>query len=775
MLVFLSFVGTLFPSSSAFAWEQNPPKGFQVVAKPDGNPCTNDEYDKITGETWYVPIPGCCHVPQGTPPPGTEMKRHENHGSNGEDGDGDGAWGDGYHHTYTWYGKPIDYEGQCDDADPCTVDMCDAETRQCVHVPRDPSSEEGLGECCANDGDCPKEQCLPGVCQKEVNATHGFCVTERIEAEREGGCCLESAECCPFELHDAQSGISLEIGVCDYSCQCVFIPRSECECSTTEDCKGTITGQEWLAAGQCNKLECFGGKCRTYLCDPAFQECDADEDTLNCDEDCDDHDPAVGAPLYCTEDQQICGAFDCNGDVFRTCASDCPEGFSEIPPSDPIYEFIDCATELPANETACSINGELAGDLCIDVPEGLTGLKFCGNNENCDQTIIITVEGLPPVSYFNQNCSCTVRGYCALECPEEDYTVEYEAFDPAVAESCQDLDFDSLDDPLQECDLELTEGCIMQTLCPSEQRITCLIDADNDGFPDCSDCNVFCMPFGETTCPEGYINLFSDSISGDPVPLNETQVLGTCSGMDVDAEEQYVGECDCCDCDEYAFPGSRWTSCQPTRCEAPEPMTPSPTPEPTMQATSEPTPEPTMETTPGPPGEIAHKRWAPHPSPPSDRPPTCDWLGEGALVHDYDCNGETEKVVCCPDQATSVVDDYGRVLYDIATCKRNVDNRCGHCDDSGFLTEGWECEASCDSGDHHGSTGEDEGNQKRRKKECPEPVDGSACQCKCVAQGEWPDVCECGLFIDECVQIGEQAQKRSFFSEGDQCCLVTMQ
>jgi hypothetical protein len=163
-----------------------------------------------------VPIPGCCH-----PSDGPIAKRH-------------------------WGGYEPD---ECDDANPCTTDTCDADTYSCKHTPVGPSDEEGLGACCASDAACPKENCLPGICSGlgEGEGEHGFCVTDRTPAQREGGCCLNSTECCPFEAYDAQSGISLEIGICDYACQCVFIPRNECECSSDEECEAKQDAQDWIA------------------------------------------------------------------------------------------------------------------------------------------------------------------------------------------------------------------------------------------------------------------------------------------------------------------------------------------------------------------------------------------------------------------------------------------------------------------------------------------------------------------------------------------------
>lgn len=189
----------------------------------DGNPCTEDSCDPLTGECVFTPV--VCD-------------------------DGDPCTDDS---CDPLTGECIFTPRDCDDGDACTEDMCDPLTGECLHIPQvcdddDPCTDDTCdpltGECIftprdCNDGDpCTFDSCDPetGDCLHEPIPDCECTITLALELAGTGFA-AELERCIRFELfprdcgapstvieHDvmfvdgAAAGVVLTFPCGDYSC-----------------------------------------------------------------------------------------------------------------------------------------------------------------------------------------------------------------------------------------------------------------------------------------------------------------------------------------------------------------------------------------------------------------------------------------------------------------------------------------------------------------------------------------------------------------------------
>jgi hypothetical protein len=274
--------------------------------------------------------------------------------------------------------------------------------------------------------------------------------------------------------------------------------------------------------------------------------------------------------------------------------------------------------------------------------------------------------------------------------------------------------------------------------------ILCFRDRDNDHYPHCdpysyirddgeddgeieqgsdggghhrrrrkrSNCMRFCVAENDT-CPYGW----ADPSDSDRFEKYRSKVTegSPCSGENVTDTD----ECDCCDRDPRAFPGS-------------------------MYAANEP-----------------------------------NWCGNA----DYDCDGETTTLACCTDgqedtyrrrhhhqdSADSNSPDPRTLWYKIECVE--VDDECGGCsteNETAIHRAGWACEESCSDVDP--SLGSVVARRRKRQlsdgNDCPPSCDG---ECVCVDSQETPMLGECAKVVTSCIEV-----RPGIFGDAEECCVATV-
>ena len=139
----------------------------------DGDVCTSDSCDPVTGQCSFTPIAGCCNVDAG-----------------------------------------------CDDNDLCTTDACDTVQHVCDHTPAvtcdDGQFCNGLETCNPQDGTCVHPSaptcddgivCTADSCDLTANNNTGGCVNAPI-----ANCCTTDADCddnslCTTDTCDTQQHV----------------------------------------------------------------------------------------------------------------------------------------------------------------------------------------------------------------------------------------------------------------------------------------------------------------------------------------------------------------------------------------------------------------------------------------------------------------------------------------------------------------------------------------------------------------------------------------
>lgn len=191
-----------------------------------------------------------------------------------------------------------------------------------------------------------------------------------------------------------------------------------------------------------------------------------------------------------------------------------------------------------------------------------------------------------------------------------------------------DLDQDGVPCP-EDCDD--TDASISVSL-------TCVLDRDNDAFPDCGSvlddaptCLTFCVE-PNATCPLGYTDI------DDPNRTERVRSQRTDTGVPCESEPVVPEElCDCCDIDKRAFPGSLYVASTQNAC------------------------------------------------------------GNA----DYDCDGTSTEQLCCSDGSLDAYSVNERYLWFSAECELapiNVSDGCGGCsteNSAAVLVEGYACESEC--------------------------------------------------------------------------------
>ena len=87
----------------------------------------------------------------------------------------------GCYATNNLHGDPTECEINCDDGDPCTMDVCDVE-ENCFHVPL-----SGCGEGCESHLDCDDaDECTMDVCAFDGECVHDSICIEGLDIDGDG-------------------------------------------------------------------------------------------------------------------------------------------------------------------------------------------------------------------------------------------------------------------------------------------------------------------------------------------------------------------------------------------------------------------------------------------------------------------------------------------------------------------------------------------------------------------------------------------------------------
>lgn len=356
----------------------------------DGNPCTNDSCDPLTGCKW-TPNNGACED-------GDKCTSGEKCGANGKCAGG----------------VAIDIKTVCDDANLCTTDGCVPATG-CSHTNNvlacDDANVCTVGETCAG-GNCQGgklancddgKECTVDACDAK---TGGCSWTAKIGSCNDGDACT-TADYCKNTICVSDTKKS-----CDDSNACTTdsCAAATGNCVNTAVADGLVcddgnfcTDKDACAAGKCagaaNALKCDDGNvCTNDACDPKTGKCAATPNTAPCDngDKCTYGDKCDGKGVCITGGSQVCN----DGTTCTTDACDPATGkctFTAIADNTPCDDGVACTTESLCKVGKCTVTKsdcKLYTDalLCADAAKGWTLDKPQG------KAVIWAVDQLPVVT-----------------------------------------------------------------------------------------------------------------------------------------------------------------------------------------------------------------------------------------------------------------------------------------------------------------------------------------------------------------------------------------
>ena len=301
----------------------------------------------------------------------------------------------------------------------------------------------------------------------------------------------------------------------------------------------------------------------------------------------------------------------------------------------------------------------------------------------------------------DKSCSCVFISTLDMECTRNEHCEQYDSADECRAMSpchqpvcdhssgigwceCADLSNEDQDGDGVVC----SEDCD-DTNPKVSVSVHCLLDADSDGFGDCSgECKQYCVGVNET-CPLGYADIHQTE--GDAHPSVCAVQTGECSAEVLEyIEENHDEVCDCCDIDCLAFPDSLFGTGQLNLC-----------------------------------GEADYN---------------CD-----GVATRLSCCDEHDQLECVDQQAKRDWQQPQRYVWNIDYCHAlaydlSNDTQCGACeteDDDFDLLFGWACVEDC------------EALAKRAPHQCPEACGDN---CVCVDGDSSPELGECAQAVTHCVE-----------------------
>ncbi|MCO4761133.1 MAG: hypothetical protein KC502_06485 [Myxococcales bacterium] len=257
----------------------------------DGNTCTNDTCDKVSGLCKYTFRTGSCVTATG-------------------------CTSDASCKLGLCQGTPIanccKLNGNCNDGNPCSIDSCDKSTGQCSHAPVSglgcgDGSKCTVGDVCVgglckgaaylgcdDDKPCTLDYCLSQTGCHHLLTVTGLCSDDDpcngIEHCSVGGCL-------PGVAPDCDDGKPCTLDLCEKAKGCVSAfkqPGTSCDdgsgCTTTDQCDGlgTCVGTPTKGAGCCTSdAACDDGyACTLDKCLTALARCTHTPLTCNSNQQC---------------------------------------------------------------------------------------------------------------------------------------------------------------------------------------------------------------------------------------------------------------------------------------------------------------------------------------------------------------------------------------------------------------------------------------------------------------------------------------------------------
>jgi len=292
--------------------------------------------------------------------------------------------------------------GNCDDAHPCTDDICDIDV--CVYTNNSDPCDDGQfctdGDTCAggmciagNARDCSAQgdQCNNGICDEGINQ----CVSQ---AKINGTACDDglfctdndsciSGVCSSGVARDCSSaGNQCNEGICDEGLgQCVTQPKDNgTVCDDTQFCTDNDTCMDGVCTGSTRDCSSQTDQCNNGICDEGIDQCVAqpkDNGTV-CDDDmfcngadacsdgnCSIHSGNPCPPLICIESFASC--FDDNDtDGIPDYADNCPENYNPSQTDTDNDTIGDSCDNCPddTNPTQEDTDNDSIGDACDNCP-----------------------------------------------------------------------------------------------------------------------------------------------------------------------------------------------------------------------------------------------------------------------------------------------------------------------------------------------------------------------------------------------------------------------
>lgn len=298
-------------------------------------------------------------------------------------------------------------DDECDDADPCTTDVCDAATGTCRYVPvPDPGCAA-----CADDSDCAggdacfRSVCIDGLCIDEASPDGTTCddgdVCTGGDACRQGACvgtplACDDGDACTDDFCDPAIGACEHVPLPDPGCGVPGCTEdADCddgdEC-TADMCDATTATCQNLAVPGCGAPECTvdsdcddGDACTADMCDATTATCQ----NLAV--------PGCGAPCAahadcddgneCTVD--TCVAAECEHELAPGCGSQCStdaDCFDANPCTVDTCQAGGCFFDLVVDGAACD-----DGDPCT-TNDACTAGVCAGAPLNCDDGNACTLD-----------------------------------------------------------------------------------------------------------------------------------------------------------------------------------------------------------------------------------------------------------------------------------------------------------------------------------------------------------------------------------------------
>ncbi|MBM4343315.1 MAG: putative metal-binding motif-containing protein [Deltaproteobacteria bacterium] len=385
----------------------------------------------------------------------------------------------------------------CDDNNPCTQDVCDA-NKGCTSSPLDGVSCSDGNSCTVSDA-CAAGLCKPGAtlpcddanpctsdgCDPKAGCVHN---NNTLPCD-DGNVCTDgdvckSAVCTPQKALDCDDNNPCTIDNCNAKTGCAHANNQGIGCNDNNACTSgdKCNGGQCLGAGQ---LPCSDGNaCTDDGCDPK-NGCTFAANTLACNDgnSCTDADSCAGGACK--------SAKPTNCDDANTCTQDLCD-----PAKGCTYQKLVDGT--PCNDgDACTQSDKCANGICLGGPKvGCNDGEPC-TTDGCDPKKGCTVAALPDGDPCNDNNNCTIdeacgKGKCTpkgkkdadgdghlpTSCGGDDCDDNCAACFPGQLEVCDDFDND--------CKGGVDDGC----------------DDDNDDWCD-SKMQLGKGPANPKTCTKG--------------------------------------------------------------------------------------------------------------------------------------------------------------------------------------------------------------------------------------------------------------------------------